>query len=370
MPPPAGLDCVCIDNGVCVQIERRDPAAAPPAATAGGTDDSPAGGPLEVRLQFGEVFATDIQPATTNSVSKEAASLLSSAAREAGLIDGAWLLDAKPNCVMLQPGTQRTFSALACAGANASMRRRHAFLVQTTTCGVLCSTPSFASSSGRNASQHTSRLEALGARQSRRQSLQMNVEDVDATDASFGGSDDGLLPSQEALVFPMDGPEFPNDHVPMLTLSVTVPPTPPAAAMSAAAWLHRQQAYIAKQLEAWSAGLPVPCPARDAEPTDTKTGITVALQADAVQFVHAKRFEDELKAAVEVTQVRWAAMWHCRDMLTMCGGVCCPLQAALARNRHVWVTSALLRERRYVFDKIKCHLTRSTVRVLFLYVQP
>ena len=85
---------------------------------------------------------------------------------------------------------------------------------------------------------------------------------------------------------------------------------------------QRQTEYEELQLAAWRDGnAPIPMPSRDPAPLDTKYGFRMNLHLTQVGFVHLKRFEDELKATIDVVKVSCEAFWH-RCVCHRCVAVC------------------------------------------------
>lgn len=123
--------------------------------------------------------------------------------------------------------------------------------------------------------------------------------------AAHGGGQSQLLRlGRRPVIRLVDGREFPaSGRPPMFVVSLTMPPKHPDAEADIEAWAEKTQAYRRSQVSAWSSGLGVTPPSRDMAPTDVISGPHINIQSDSMSFVHCKRFEDELKGAIDTARV-------------------------------------------------------------------
>jgi hypothetical protein len=89
----------------------------------------------------------------------------------------------------------------------------------------------------------------------------------------------------------------------MLVVSVTLPAKNPVAEAKIDAWADQNAAYRRAQVHAWAGEASIPLPKRDLTDVDLMSGVRLRIQADSITAVHSKRFEDELKGAVDVMKV-------------------------------------------------------------------
>ncbi len=356
------------------QIERRPPQSSQSGGGVAGNEGPsgpPAAPPLELRFQFDQLYLTDLQPVDAGAIRSMGVQqpvLLDSRGR----VNGAALLQLKPNCVILQPLLHRTMDSDGISSLDATVRqawsKRKSFLRHSAIDSVLAASKLAQSTSSgsdkynslrgvglhRSSSAGDTAPGSLHARRHRgsddvpgaggpgvstvRMSFPddsgsdhdddgrlSNDDDDDDNDGDRsvlsaarlpfgpGGASDGSVRpgGRKRAVWLNDGPEFrTTGHVPMLVVGITIPVKTLEARASVAEWKSRNSGYVQRQLDAWTAGLPVPFPARDSQPTDTKSGFHITILADSIVFVHSKRFEDEIKAAIDVTTVRCFAMFY------------------------------------------------------------
>jgi hypothetical protein len=97
-----------------------------------------------------------------------------------------------------------------------------------------------------------------------------------------------------------------------LHVTVELRDDPPSLKAAMKQWSAKFVEYSRKQVEAWASGSAIPAPERDTQPTDTEHGVVVGIRGRRLQFVHSKRFEDELKAVIDTLRVRMRrAARHC-----------------------------------------------------------
>ena len=321
---------------------------------------------LELRFQFDQLYVIDLQPADPSVVAIAAGNALKFSDAN-GQVNGPMLLECKPNCVVMKPRT-RTLDVDDGGSLDTSLSRaiarRRVFLQRTAAMAVV-SAAKAADAARADASNvrfnshrgvrrpggsdsisdglfHVRRMSADDpavfpgtaplVEQDERDGSDSDVDGVEDEDDDYTGEDGqfsavstirsaGSDPAggiKRRLVRLVDGPEFQHSSstVPMLIVTVSIPTKSEEAKATLADWKARNVEYVHKQKEAWANGLPIPFPTRDTLAPDTKTGFRINIQANAMSFVHTKRFEDEIKAAIDITIVsvceRFCAAWYRR----------------------------------------------------------
>ena len=102
---------------------------------------------------------------------------------------------------------------------------------------------------------------------------------------------------------------LPKKHC--LVLSIQNPEAPPMPADAVQQRKARARQYSLQQLQAWKDGDAIPMPLRDTGPLDTQYGLRIGVHLTKVCFLHSKRFEDEIKATVDILKVRYFARVCC-----------------------------------------------------------
>jgi hypothetical protein len=309
-PPPPAVPA----PNPCFQVDNRaltgDAGDAQPAAASAGLDST-----TEVRVVLDDVYVADIQPADPTVVGG-----LTSYIDSSGHVNAAALLATKPNCLVFQPSRHRILGVEVpqCQPRHVvrAWKRRHVFLRRSVAGSVL------EASRAAVLQQPSSRLHSVhqwahrtsdGFGEGGPTDFSVPIDEGSSSSGNEDQDDDGVrhaaswpgAPSQRRrLLRLIDGREFPgSDHISTLTVNVTLPGKSAEVAQAILAWKERSELYRSRQLVAWASGLPIPSPARDTAPTDTVSGVRISIQSDSVVFVHSKRFEDELKASIDVTIV-------------------------------------------------------------------
>lgn len=103
------------------------------------------------------------------------------------------------------------------------------------------------------------------------------------------------------------GPSAVSPKKHCLVLSIQDPEAPPVSADTVQQRKARARQYSLQQLQAWKDGDAIPMPLRDTGPLDTQYGLRIGVHLTKVCFVHSKRFEDEIKASIDILKVRCIA---------------------------------------------------------------
>jgi hypothetical protein len=334
------------------QVEQHRPTASDVGAASGvGVDVSGDGAPSgarEIRLTFDEFYVTDLQPPDPTSTAGVAGVV--AFVDSNGKVNGPALSSAKPNVFIVAPTRLKKSSSIlglaTPSGVSAAVvrawERRYSYLKRTAAGTVKRSTTGPPSSSGLPKPTgpglgpaprgHQSRgsidfsdpavshallgaaLQPIVAEDSGSSSEDLDNDDDGGTSgggsggagAGWGGTGAARKPLGGAspVIRLVDGREFPPSGRPaMLVVSVTLPAKNPVAEAKIDAWADQNAAYRRAQVHAWAGEASIPLPKRDLTDVDLMSGVRLRIQADSITAVHSKRFEDELKGAVDVMKV-------------------------------------------------------------------